>query len=116
MEEQILKAIYKLKSYRKIGWMNAFQIDEVVNLLTDGYKKVGQYSINRLMEDYVDYYLTNMEKEKLFEQFVKENMDYVADLLKRSKRTVYRKLQKGTFTLVEKKTIEDKMYDNNGKA
>jgi len=115
MEQMVLKAIYKLKSYRMTGWMNVFQIDEIIQILSEAYKRNGHQLMDKLMEDLNQYYSNSFYRQETFECFVKEHMDEVADWLKRSKRTVYRKLQNQTFTLVEKRIVEEKMndyYDN----
>ena len=65
------------------------------------------------MED-VTQYLTGLSEETLiFEDYVKTNIDTVAKIINRSVRTVYRKLQDNSFSLIERQLINKEIQNAN---
>ncbi len=109
----ILLIIKKLERYQKQGYMDGFEIGEIIEEIRKAYTEENQYRLNRMMED-VTQYLTGLSEETLiFEDYVKANIDSVASLINKSPRTVYRKLQNNGFSLIERRLINKEIQDAN---
>ncbi|MGI6510289.1 MAG: hypothetical protein ACOX1L_06940 [Erysipelotrichaceae bacterium] len=109
----ILLIIKKLERYQKQGYMDGFEIGEIIEEIRKAYTEENQYRLNRMMED-VTQYLTGLSEETLiFEDYVKANIDDVAKIINRSPRTVYRKLQNNGFSMIERQLINKEIQDAN---
>lgn len=109
----ILLIIKKLERYQKQGYMDGFEIGEIIEEIRKAYTEENQYRLNRMMED-VTQYLTGLSEETLiFEDYVKTNIDIVAKIINRSVRTVYRKLQDNSFSLIERQLINKEIQNAN---
>ncbi|MGI6607417.1 MAG: hypothetical protein ACOX1F_00340 [Erysipelotrichaceae bacterium] len=111
----ILLVIRKLERYQKQGYMDAFEIGEIIEEIRKAYTEENQYRLNKMMED-VTQYLTGLSEETLiFEEYVKTNIESVARIINRSPRTVYRKLQDNSFSLIERQLINREIHNANNK-
>ena len=109
----ILLIIKKLERYQKQGYMDGFEIGEIIEEIRKAYTEENQYRLNKMMED-VTQYLTGLSEETLiFEEYVKTNIDTVAKIINRSVRTVYRKLQDNSFSLIERQLINKEIQNAN---
>lgn len=109
----ILLIIKKLERYQKQGYMDGFEIGEIIEEIRKAYTEENQYRLNRMMED-VTQYLTGLSEETLiFEDYVKANIEDVAKIINRSPRTVYRKLQNNGFSMIERQLINKEIQDAN---
>ncbi|MGN1399307.1 MAG: hypothetical protein ACI4WG_04845 [Erysipelotrichaceae bacterium] len=105
LNREIVKIINKLQDYAQIGYMNKAQIQQLIADIQNVYSQQNLTQFNKMMEDITQYYTEISKQDDGFEEFVKNNIDEVASVLQKSVRTIYRKLQNKSFTLVEKKTI-----------
>ncbi|HPW53218.1 MAG TPA: hypothetical protein PLI19_01625 [Erysipelotrichaceae bacterium] len=109
----ILLIIKKLERYQKQGYMDGFEIGEIIEEIRRAYTEENQYRLNKMMDD-VTQYLTGLSEETLiFEDYVKSNIDKVAEIIARSPRTVYRKLQNNNFSLIERQLINREIQNAN---
>ncbi len=109
----ILLIIKKLERYQKQGYMDGFEIGEIIEEIRKAYTEENQYRLNRMMED-VTQYLSGLSEETLiFEDYVKANIEQVAAIINRSPRTVYRKLQNNSFSLIERQLINKEIQNAN---
>ncbi|NMA16439.1 MAG: hypothetical protein GX935_04215 [Erysipelotrichia bacterium] len=109
----ILLIIKKLERYQKQGYMDGFEIGEIIEEIRKAYTEENQYRLNKMMED-VTQYLTGLSEETLiFEEYVKTNIEKIAEVIERSPRTVYRKLQNNSFSLIERQLINKEIQNAN---
>jgi len=109
MNRDIMQAMAKLRQFYANGHMNRFEIEEVMEDLQRAESTESQQQISRMMDEVAEYLSTAMDEELQLKRYVRSHLDMVAVWLQRSRRTVYRKLQNDSFTLVEKKTIQQRM-------
>lgn len=102
---EIVRFIDKLQQYYQIGYINKAQIKQLIEDIKDIYSQQNLNQFNKMMEEVTQYYSEINKYEDGFRRYVKNNIDEVAEILQKSVRTIYRKLQNDSFTLVEKKTI-----------
>lgn len=93
--------------------MDGFEIGEIIEEIRKAYTEENQYRLNKMMED-VTQYLTGLSEETLiFEEYVKTNIEKIAEVIERSPRTVYRKLQNNSFSLIERQLINKEIQNAN---
>ena len=104
--------INKLQRYKQVGYMDSFEIGEIIEDIKEAYSDENTTRVTKMMED-VTQYMVNLNKQNdVFEQLVRNNIEATAKILNRTPRTIYRRLQQGNFTLVEKQKIMKELQKN----
>ncbi|HPX32964.1 MAG TPA: hypothetical protein PLT36_05620 [Erysipelotrichaceae bacterium] len=109
----ILLIIKKLERYQKQGYMDGFEIGEIIEEIRKAYTEENQYRLNKMMEDVTQYLTGLSEGTLIFEEYVKTNIEKIAEVIERSPRTVYRKLQNNSFSLIERQLINKEIQNAN---
>ena len=109
----ILLIIKKLERYQKQGYMDGFEIGEIIEEIRKAYTEENQYRLNKMMEDVTQYLTGLSEGTLIFEEYVKTNIGKIAEVIERSPRTVYRKLQNNSFSLIERQLINKEIQNAN---
>lgn len=103
--QEVIVIIEKLERYRRQGYMDNFEIGEIISDIKRAYNKDNEARLNKMMDD-VTFYMSCMNNDSyFFQNYVRENIEIVSQAIDKSSRTVYRKLQNDSFTKGEKDII-----------
>ena len=111
----LLRAISKLSDYQIAGEMDRDQITDVLEDVRMYYIEDSSRRIREMArENYHNYRDGNSREETI--EWIRSNVGRTASLLGCCMRTIYRKLQRNSFTLIETITIREEMEKEKAKT